>query len=151
MAWMRKLLFQPATSFTLLDNTNIWCNIQMKICPLMCIKSGREGTLNCLLHQSPKFYNNIFLLVSSKTVGTFVNFDWLVQLVECPCNRCNLEMYITGGVILCIIILGMYINLSAIVLSLKIPEKNSNVCVCKCFSFVVSNQSVFVLPRRNHS
>ena len=34
--------------------------------------SGREGTLGCLLHQSKKFYDNVFLFVSLKTFGTFI-------------------------------------------------------------------------------
>ena len=32
-----------------------------------------------LLHQSPKFYNNVFLFVGLKTLGTLVNFDWLIH------------------------------------------------------------------------
>ena len=48
-------------------------------------------------------------------LGEFLmDFDWLFHLVKCP-------NVLTEGVILCIIIL-MYINLSAIVLSLQIPD-----------------------------
>ena len=39
----------------------------------------REGTLGCLLHQSPKFYINIFLFVGLTTLGTIMNFDWFVH------------------------------------------------------------------------
>ncbi len=44
--------------------------------------SGREeGTLGCLLHQSPKFYNKIkrFLIRWLINFGTFIDFDGLVQ------------------------------------------------------------------------
>ena len=34
----------------------------------------REGTLGCLLHFSPKFYNNVFLFVSLTTLGAFIEF-----------------------------------------------------------------------------
>ena len=37
----------------------------------------RKGTMG-ILHWSPKFYNNVFLLVDLKTLGTLVNFDKLV-------------------------------------------------------------------------
>ena len=36
--------------------------------------SGREGTLSCLLDWSPKFYNNVFLFLGAKTLGTFIEF-----------------------------------------------------------------------------
>ncbi len=47
---------------------------------------GREGTLGCLLHKSQKFQNNFFLFVDLTALGsgTFLNFDWLIQYVECP-------------------------------------------------------------------
>ena len=38
---------------------------------------GRQGTLGCLLHQSPKFFNNVFLFIGWTTLGTFIKF-WLV-------------------------------------------------------------------------
>ena len=38
------------------------------------IYSRREGTLGCLLHQSPTFYNNVFLFVGLTTLGTFIEF-----------------------------------------------------------------------------
>ena len=39
----------------------------------------REGSLGCLLHQSPKFFS----FVSSTALGTKLNFEWLVYKVEC--------------------------------------------------------------------
>ena len=41
------------------------------------IKDQREGTMGCLLHWSPRFYSNVFLLVGLTTLGTSVNFDCL--------------------------------------------------------------------------
>ena len=38
----------------------------------------REGTLGRLLHQSPKFYDNVFLFVCLTTLETLIKFDWLV-------------------------------------------------------------------------
>ena len=35
-------------------------------------KRREGGTLGCLLHKSPKFYNNVLLFVGSTTVGTFI-------------------------------------------------------------------------------
>ena len=39
------------------------------------------GTLNCLLHQSPKFHNTVFLFVESTTSGTYIRI-WLVCLIS---------------------------------------------------------------------
>ena len=36
------------------------------------------GAISCLLHQSLKFNNNVFLFFGLTTLGTFMNFDWLV-------------------------------------------------------------------------
>ena len=38
--------------------------------------------MGCLLHQSPQFYNKVFLFVSLTTFGTLLNFDWLAQYVQ---------------------------------------------------------------------
>ena len=43
----------------------------------------RERTMGYLLHQSPKFNNNVLLFVGLTTLGTLVNFNWLVYQVEC--------------------------------------------------------------------
>ena len=43
--------------------------------------SGREGTMEHLLNYSLKFYNNVFSFVDLTTLGTVVNFDWLVNKV----------------------------------------------------------------------
>ena len=51
---------------------------------LWCAMYQRDrGTRGCLLHWSPKFNNNVFLLVGLTTLGTSVNFDWLVHSFEC--------------------------------------------------------------------
>ena len=38
--------------------------------------------MGALLHQSPKFYNNVFLCVSLPTLGTLVNFYWRIQTFQ---------------------------------------------------------------------
>ena len=53
-----------------------------------------------LLHQSPKFYNNVFLFVDPTTYGTY--YDWLVHQVECS------NVSTTKGLILCIIIWNVH-------------------------------------------
>ena len=47
--------------------------------------SGRKETLGCVLHKSPKSYNDVFLLVGLTTLGTFIEFliGWFVHLVGC--------------------------------------------------------------------
>ena len=32
---------------------------------------------------TPKPYKNVFLLIGLTTLGPFIEFDWLVHLVEC--------------------------------------------------------------------
>ena len=70
----------------------------------------------CLLHWSLKSYNNVSLIVGSTTLGNLVNFDWLLNKIEClnvSTTCANLQNgYFTVSSF------GMYINLSAIVLSL---------------------------------
>ena len=73
---------------------------------------GKEGTIGCLLHQSPKIYNNVFVFVDLTTLGTLVNFDWLFHLAECSKFQPLISIYRRGS---------FFINLSAIVLSLQIP------------------------------
>ncbi len=64
---------------------------------------SREGTMDCLLHYSPKFYN-IFVFVGLTTLGT-LNFDWLVYKVECLyISSQPLILIYKKEVILCIII-----------------------------------------------
>ena len=53
------------------------------VLPRMYISSGREETLGCLLHRSPKFYNNVSSFVGSMNLGFKVNFDHLDHKVEC--------------------------------------------------------------------
>ena len=38
--------------------------------------------MGCLSHYSPKFYYNVFLFVGLSTVGTLVNFTWIVQIIS---------------------------------------------------------------------
>ena len=45
-------------------------------------KPEREGTMGCLLHQYPKFYNKVFLFFGLITIRTWVNFDWLAQTFQ---------------------------------------------------------------------
>ena len=74
----------------------------------------REGTIGCLSHKSPKFYN-ILLLVGWTTLGTLVNFDWLIHSVECSnFSTTNLSS------------LGMYINLRLISIHCSIPVSLKN-------------------------
>ena len=49
-------------------------------------------------------------------LGTFIEFDWLVHLVECPDISTSKRDLQKGY--FCVSSLGMYINLSAIVFSL---------------------------------
>ena len=54
----------------------------------------REGTMGCLLPQSPKFCNNDFLFVGLTTLETLMNFDWYFLYVECSnvsTNSFNLQ------------------------------------------------------------
>ena len=63
-------------------------------CRVATCFTGREGTLICLLHLSPKFYYNVFLFVGLTTLETFIKFDWLVYQFECPnvsTSNCNLQ------------------------------------------------------------
>ena len=39
--------------------------------------------MDCLLQESLKSYNNVFLFAGLTTLGTLVNFDWLVHSVDC--------------------------------------------------------------------
>ena len=79
------------------------------------VLSGREGTMDCFLHQFPKFYNNVFLFVG------LLNFDWLVLLVECP-NVSTTTNFNPQKGRFCGSSLGCKYNLTAIVLSLQIPN-----------------------------
>ncbi len=36
--------------------------------------AGREGAIDCLLHQSSKFYSSVFLFVGLSTLETFIEF-----------------------------------------------------------------------------
>ena len=69
-----------------------------------------------LLHWFLKSYNNVSLLVGSTTLGTLVNFDWLLHKIECP-NVSTTNANLQNGYFT-VSSFGMYINLSAIVLSL---------------------------------
>ena len=66
---------------------------------------GREGTLGYLLHQSPKFYINVFMFVGLTFLGTLVNFDWLIQrFIQLSVQNFQPLIQSTEEVILCIII-----------------------------------------------
>ena len=42
------------------------------------------GDIWLFITLAPKFYNNVFLFLGLITLGNFLNFDCLVQKVECP-------------------------------------------------------------------
>ena len=88
---------------------------------LVNIQRGREGTLGGLLHQSPKFYNNVSLFVALTTLGTFIEFLLVVNLVHCSNLQPLIVFQISGNFVLSS---GMYNNLSCIVLSLQIPGQS---------------------------
>ena len=73
---------------------------------ILKVKAKREGTMGCLLHQSPKFYNNVFLFISFTTLGTLVNFDWLVIVnkLSVQTQQPLILQKSTKLIILCIII-----------------------------------------------
>ncbi len=51
-------------------------NTRKTMCP------EREGTMGCYT-SSQSLYNEVFLFVGLRTLGTLVNFDWFVSSVEC--------------------------------------------------------------------
>ena len=72
------------------------------------------------LHQPPKFYNTVFLFVANKLWGLQLNFNCPVHQFMCTnisTTYLNLQMRYFS-----VSILGIYINLSDIVLSLQIHE-----------------------------
>ena len=76
----------------------------------------REGTMGCLLHKYPKFYNTVFFFVGLTTLGNIEDLDLLVLKLE-HSNVSTTNFNIQKGWF-CVSSLGVYINLSAIVLSL---------------------------------
>ena len=46
------------------------------------VKEGGDNVM--LISLVPKFYNNVSLFVDLTTLGTLVNFDWLIHLVKGP-------------------------------------------------------------------
>ena len=67
----------------LLKNVKILCIVLKTLCMKWELQklsqkmlnkrvAGREGTIGCLFHQSPKFYNNVFLFVDLTTLGIFI-------------------------------------------------------------------------------
>ena len=49
----------------------------------MSERERERGDNWLIISQSTKFCNDVFLFVGFTTLGTLVNFNWLVQLVEC--------------------------------------------------------------------
>ena len=78
--------------------------------------------MGCLLHESPKFHNTVFLFVGLTTLGTLMIFciGWFFNFGVQTFQPLIL-IYRSGNFVYhhwgCI----LYINLSAIELSLKIP------------------------------
>ena len=57
-------------------------NIPFTVCIFLQSNGAeREGTMGYLLHQSPKFYDNVFLFVRLTFLGTLVNFDLVGSLL----------------------------------------------------------------------
>ena len=81
---------------------------------------GDNGLFITLVH---KFLQSVFLFVGLPTLGTLIEFDWLVHKVECP-NDSTTNLNLQKEFI-CVSSYGMYINISAIVLSLKILVNTS--------------------------
>ena len=59
-----------------------------QVCPIQNIvnimntymnNTEREGTMDCLLHLSQKFYNNVLFFVGLTTLGTLGIFDWCIH------------------------------------------------------------------------
>ena len=61
--------------------------------------SGREGTIGCLLHKSPKFYNIVFLFVGLRTLETFIKF-WVLKLSQLQTFRPLILIYIILRIII---------------------------------------------------
>ena len=81
---------------------------------------------------NPKVLEIRFLIRWLYNFGTFIEFHWLVHKVECPS--------VSKGVF-CVLTLGMFINLSAFVLSFRIPEN-------KCAHFVREEGDIglYIIP-----
>ena len=95
------------------------------------IHTYRKGTRGCL---STKFYDNPFVFNVFTTLETIVNFDLLVYYVECQ-NVSTTNFNLQKGKF-CVLSLGMYINLSAIVLSLQIPDIHS--CLSRFLNWLLN-------------
>ena len=71
---------------------------------MMASSSAASGhtktwTMCCLLHWSPKFCNESFLIRCLHNFGDFIQFWWLVHLVECSnvsTTNCNLQKLLFG-------------------------------------------------------
>ena len=77
--------------FTLLDEDYVFL---FYFYPQLAVFPGKKRTLVSLLHQSPKFYYNVFLFVGLTNSKTSFEFYLLAHLVECPnvsSNNCNLH------------------------------------------------------------
>ena len=73
-----------------------------------------EGDIGPVITLGPKILLNVFLFVGSTTLGTILNFDWLVHYFECSNVLTTIKWQF------CVSSLGVYnyINSFAIVLSL---------------------------------
>ena len=80
----------------------------------LCI-SRREGTLDCKLHLYSKFYNHFSYSLAQKFWVLKLNFDWLV--LHYKCQNCSIILIYRKGNF----VYHWFINLTSIVLSLKIP------------------------------
>ena len=97
-----------------LYDTDVRTNHNYRKASLLKCISIQRGDNGCLLHQSPKFSNNVFLFVGFTTLGTF---DWLIQTFQ-PL----ISIYRSGNFVYHQLGYTLYINISTIVLSLQITD-----------------------------
>ena len=85
----------------------------------LLLSALREGTLNCKLHWYPRFHSHIILFVGSKAYCTFIRL--LLVGLNCLCPNFPTNIFHLQKELYCLSLMGMYINLLSIVLSLKNP------------------------------
>ena len=130
------MYFYQNTAFNLIipNQLNIMCYILLykyNIFIFIPNTLGRVGTIGFLLYQSPKFYDSVFLFVGFEyfhriLIGWFIK--WIVQTFVIY-RRINLVysfqplivIYRRGNFVYYYMVCTLYINLSAVVLSLQSP------------------------------
>ena len=69
-----------------------------------CNKQPKVPYIPGVLHNSPKFFNNVFLFVGLTTLRTILNFDWFVESPNLLTTNCNQQK---GWY--CVSSLGLYV------------------------------------------